>query len=355
MIERIPSADALPVVPWIFHGLEDLLFFIHILLVDTILGLCLAALASRLRRGTGALEGFVGQPVRVAPVFFALTVTLGVAPLLFTQVLYGQFFYASSVLMAVFWILVVPLIIVGYYALYIRARSQRPTSALATAAIALTACVLLYIAFMFVSNVTLMLNPGDWAAYAANRGGTSLPLSDRGLPPRFLHFAVGAFAVGGLSMAALNRIRLRGAERAAAERLGLRIFGFATIVECVVGCWFLFSLPRDFAAGFSGGQAWPTLVLCVGMVAGAAAVVTALIGRFLPTVVLAPVSVLGMVLARDALRTMYLKPYLADPTIAANPQYGVLALFLAVLAVGAAAVAWMVRAGFRMSRTEARP
>jgi hypothetical protein len=50
------------------------------------------------------------------PVF---SVNFGVAPLLFVQVLYGHFFYASSILMAVFWLAVIPLLIAAYYAAYL--------------------------------------------------------------------------------------------------------------------------------------------------------------------------------------------------------------------------------------------
>jgi hypothetical protein len=356
MVSMIPDAEAVPAAPWIFHGLEDLLFFVHILFVDALLGLCLAALASRIRRGTGVLHGFVESPIKVAPVMFALTVTFGVAPLLFTQVLWGSFFYTSSVLMGVFWILVIPLIIAGYYALYERARCACPEDALPTASIALTTCVLIYIGFMLSSNVTMMLTPESWSAYGSNRGGTVLPLANSSLYPRFLHFAVGAFAVGGLVTAVVNRIRKKGdgEGRAQAARVGLRIFAIATCVELVVGCWFLFGLPRDFVAEFTGGQAYPTLVLVIGIVAGIAAVVTAFTSRFGPTLVLAPLAVFSMVLTRDALRQMYLAPYFSESSLAQSPQYDVFALFLLILAVGAALVVWMIRAGFRPANAEAK-
>ena len=47
-----------------------------------------------------------------------MTVNLGIPPLLFLQTLFGQFLYSSSILMAVFWLSVVPVLIVAYYAAY---------------------------------------------------------------------------------------------------------------------------------------------------------------------------------------------------------------------------------------------
>jgi hypothetical protein len=285
----------------------------------------------------------------------AWAVTAGVAPLLFLQLLFGQFFYTSSVLMAVFLLLVIPLIIVGYYALYVRNRSASSFTPLAAAMTATTTVILLYIAFALSSDVTLMLNPENWKAYASNRSGTILPLAEPSTFPRYLHFVVGALAVGGLAMAILVRARGRVGSGSDAERLGLRIFAAATVAEMAVGAWFLFSLPGDFARRFSGGEAYPTLVLAAGIAFGLAALLAAAYGKFAPTLALAPASVLSMVLARDALRTMFLSPYFDPSSLELRPQYDVLALFLLVLAAGAALVAYMVRVGFRTSGKEASP
>jgi len=48
------------------------------------------------------------------PSTFALGVTFGIAPLLFVQVLYGNLIYSSSILMGVFWLLIIPFIIIAY-------------------------------------------------------------------------------------------------------------------------------------------------------------------------------------------------------------------------------------------------
>ena len=49
----------------------------------------------------------------------ALAINMGVAPLLFLQVLYGQFFYTSTVLMATYWLSIIFLLIITYYSIYI--------------------------------------------------------------------------------------------------------------------------------------------------------------------------------------------------------------------------------------------
>jgi hypothetical protein len=355
MNAAIPQPDSIPAAPWIFHGLETALFFVHILLVDAVLGMCLAAFVLRLARRREDAAPLVLGASRATPVLMAWTVTAGVAPLLFLQVLYGHFFYTSSILMAFYFILVIPLIIAAYYALYARKRSSAAFSPLAVAETAAATAILLYIAFALSANVSLMLSPESWKAYASNRSGTILPLGQRAFFPRYLHFVIGAVAIGGLSLAIVDRAR-RGARSAAepataprseAGRLGLKIFAWATIAESAGGFWFLASLPGDFPRRFMGGEAYPTIVLAAGIALGLAAMVLSFMGRLLPTLVLAPASILSMVLARDALRSMYLSPYFVESSLVVKPQYGVLALFLAVLAAGIAIVLYMVRAGFR--------
>ncbi len=53
------------------------------------------------------------------PYTIAFAVNMGVAPLLFVQVLYGQFIYSSSILMAVWWFSIFGILILAYYSAYI--------------------------------------------------------------------------------------------------------------------------------------------------------------------------------------------------------------------------------------------
>ena len=102
----IPTAEAIPAPAWLFLGLDVLLFILHILLINVLLGGSLITVFSRLKRKDDLpghrLHGVLADKI---PTTFALGVNMGVAPLLFIQVIYGHLFYSSSVLMAVYWIL----------------------------------------------------------------------------------------------------------------------------------------------------------------------------------------------------------------------------------------------------------
>ncbi len=94
----------------------------------------------------------VALAARALPATVAFTITLGVAPLLFIQVLYGQLYFTSSVLMAWPWLAVVALLMLGYYGTYwhsMRFRELGPHAAWVALGVSLT---FLAIAFLFVNN-----------------------------------------------------------------------------------------------------------------------------------------------------------------------------------------------------------
>ncbi|MDR2755225.1 MAG: hypothetical protein LBC20_05910 [Planctomycetaceae bacterium] len=59
------------------------------------------------------------------PIIMALGINFGIVPLLFLQATYYKSFYTATILMAWHWIAVIPILIIGYYALYLAAFSRR--------------------------------------------------------------------------------------------------------------------------------------------------------------------------------------------------------------------------------------
>jgi len=343
----IPTPDSIPAPWWVFEALGVVTFTIHLLFMNVALGGTLMLLASRLRGGDWLAEaGFHGAAVKKIPSMIALAVNFGVAPLLFVQVLYGHLMYSSSVLMGVYWLLVIPLLILAYYCAYIYARRH------AVAALAASAVVLLYIAFMQVNNMTLMLQPEKWTAYFEDRGGTLLNLGDATLIPRYLHFVTAAVAVAGLFSSVIWAWREKqGAEGAGDHvRSGLRVFAHASAVEILIGFWWLVALPRDVMMAFMGGNLLYTVVLMVGIGLGVAAMVTAFMGKLAPTAGLLLGTLVVMVINRAFLRAAYVGRFFSVDGLEVVPQYGVLALFLIVFAVGLAAVRYILNAAYAASR-----
>jgi len=339
----VPSPDTIP-VPWgYFQFLLMLTFSLHLLLMNALLGSTGIALYAHLRGGEVHRRLASGLS-KVLPLLVAFTVNFGVAPLLFVQVLYGHFFYASSILMAVFWLAVIPLLIAAYYAAYLYGFRFGAMGRAGAAVIGLALLLFLAVAFLYTNNMTLMLDPRRWQAYFANPRGTLLNLGDPTLIPRYLHFVLGAAAIGGLSVAIFGRAKERKDKEVGelATRLGLRIFLAFTLVEVVVGFWFLASLPREVMLLFMGRSAAGTVLFAAGLVLTALVLLAGFRRRVLPTVVLTVVLVYLMTFLRDFVRTGYLAPVFSPDQLKVVPQYGPMVMFAVTLVAGISALAWMI-------------
>lgn len=340
----VPTPDVIPVAWGWFQFLLLLTFPLHLLCMNAMVGSAGIALYARLRPEEPS-QRLAHELAKLLPFLVAFTVNFGVAPLLFNQVLYGHFLYVSSVLMAVFWLGVIPLLILVYYALYLydfRFNRPGPAGTLLLAFALLGFCA---IAFVFTNNMTLMLDPLKWSAYFRNDGGTLLNLQDPTLIPRFLHFLVGALAVGGLAVAIFGQVKQRSdAELGTlAIRLGLHTFSWLTLAQLLVGVWFLAALPRRIMLLFLGGDRLATALFAAALLLA----LVALVAGFRNRVALAAGTAAGLVvlmsMVRAYVRTGFQDPYFAPDQLTVVPQYGPMILFFVTLLGGLVCIAWLLR------------
>lgn len=344
--DLVPRPELLHLPVPVFQVLLCLMFVLHIVLMNIALGGSILNAAYRLRRREAP------KASASLPTTLALAVNLGVPPLLFLQVLFGQFFYASSVLMASYWLAVVPILIIAYYAAYLMQR--RGNQAAGAAWSAVSALLLLAIAFIYVNNMSLMLRFDRWPEYFKDKGGLMLNLSDPTLFPRFLHFTVGALAVASISWSGLALFReKRGKEfDAGAKKAGLKLFWIFSSFEAVIGLAWLGTLPLPIMRLFMGGSAYATILLVLGVLLALGMLGHAIGGKFKVSAILLAPTLVAMVLMRDVIRAAYLSPVFSVGDLEVAPQYGSFALFAAALAAGVGVLAWMIRAALKAGKTE---
>ena len=341
----LPIPDPIPAPAWVFHGLELVFFTFHILLINVLIGSACIAFVSQWRT-PGKLPRLESVFPSKLPTIFAFAVNMGVAVLLFVQVIYGNLFYTSSILIGTYWILIIPAIIVAYYALYAYAGTAR--RAAATAAIGITAALLLSIPLVFVNNMIAMMHPELWGEYFSSRNGTLLRFWDSTFIPRYLHFIVASIALGGLFTAAVWTTRKKSGNDRRDEMVerGLSVFGYATVAQFVIGFWFLFSLKQEVMLQFMGKNIPATISLWLGFLCGVGAVASSLGRQFRPAIILIAVTVVAMVFVRDQLRSISLQGVYDPATVEVHSQNGMLLLFVAVVLAGIGVVSWLVRTGF---------
>ncbi len=346
----IPTADPMPLPGpvWLMMALLLLTFLLHLLAMNLTVGGTAIALICTMRRKRDAFAGrLAADLLRVLPVSLAFTITLGVAALLFVQVLYGNLLYASSILIGAFWIAVIPALVVAYYATYYSKSHPGRTGTLW-----LALALLLGIGFVYVNNFTLMLTPQRWLAmYRDSAAGLHLNWSEPTLVPRYLHFMLGAFAIAGLIVFAAG-VWTRSTEygRWLLAR-GSQWFVAPTVLNYIIGMWFLMALPKPVLIDLFTGSTLSAGLIGFGMLLPLAAIMhVVLAARTEKTLVHARLGVAAtlltlvvMVVLRQLIRTSYVSSFVHLNDLPMRSQWSVIGLFLVLFVAGLATVYAMLR------------
>jgi hypothetical protein len=339
MNNLIPTPDTIPVNWWWFQILLLFTFFIHLLLMNFMLGGSLITIYKLIRKKVPAEDS------NSLPTLVALTINFGVPPLLFVQVLYGHLFYSSSILMAVPWIMVIPILILAYYGAHIFSHRLVKAPKMAKVSLGISAVLLLAIAFIYVNNNTLVLTPDKWGAYFGHKGGASFNWSEHTLIPRYLHFIFGAIAIAGLGKAAYFWFKKNADEtqRQSEIKDGLQIFGWVTLVQMAIGTWFWLSMPGDIWRLFMGKNLIYTILMSVGWLLSLLILHSALTNRFWLSVMSGLGTMAIMVVIRDLVRHAYLADVFSPKELTVTREASPLIAFLVIFVIGLGALYYMVR------------
>lgn len=337
----LPAVDPapLPGPPWLFHALWLLTFLLHLLFVNMVVGgTLLAAFAGRGKPGARETQAFF---VQVNSWAISFAITLGIAPLLFMQVLFGRFFYTATILVAWAWLGMLGILTLGYYLNYV-AKFRLQAGKDVGAIVWVEALCFVAIAGIQVAVNLLHLQPGRWESVAQQAWAA---LGDPTFVPRALHFILAAVAVAGvvLSLAAARRAVKGGDETTCRDmaRFGLRAALVATLLELLDGCWLLFALPSEVLNSFMRGGPATMIPLLAGILAGVLLLMAlsqitdplAQAKKVWRTGGLIIGAVALMVVTRHQLRGVYLAPWRSGEHVSVATQWGPLALFLAVFAL----------------------
>ncbi len=330
----IPAPSPIPIHwAWI-DTLLVLTFTVHILFMNTVFGGGIIALMN----ASGKNEPVARDLSRLLPSQLALTINFGVAPLLFLQSNYGHFDYPGSVVMGGWWLAVIATVLAAYYGLYVYDFKYASMRAGKPLMLTFALLMLFYTAFMFSNNMTIMLRPEAWLQYFTDNNGLGLNLADPTLYPRFLHFMVGALAVGGLFLALVGH--RRGKQQL--TDTGMRWLTRATIVNLGFGLWFLLSLPQKIMLQFMGGHWLATATLMTGIALGGVAIWAGSRKAVIPATAVIVLTVLLMAVSRHFVRMFFLAPHFSVRDIPQLPEYSPLLMFLLSLAVVLGISVWMI-------------
>lgn len=348
----IPAPDPIPLPApvWLLKSLHDFTLGLHFGALHLLLGgLVLATvwnLVGHLRGHTSA-RASSDLVARKLPIVMTFVINLGVPPLLFAQVLYGQALYTSSILMAAWWFSAVFLIMAAYAALYrmsYLAERSAPFWPWSLVAIPLLALV----GRLFSGNMTLMLRPEAWAAiYAADPHGTSLP-KDPTTWPRFAVMMLASLAFGALGTSLWSLRTPRRPEAGYLRRQTALVAAIILPALLAAGLWAMGAQPVGVQSAVLGSALGRNLswiwVACVVL-----AFVASLVQAWKPSAAVCVASAVPAVVAtgvyvvvRDLVRDATLGPKgLEVWSSAVHSNWIVVGIFLASLVAGLALMAWI--------------
>ncbi len=365
----IPPLDefGLPGPLRLFEFLLPATFFLHIIFMNIALGTAVMVVpmwfASKSRPH---LADAVIRLVRFWPIAVSLTITTGVAPLLFVQTLYGHVFYTANILLGWRWLAIIGLLLAAFYLIYFVRRCAapsaedprgpailKPPTLLAILAAAAVAVAFLAIATLFTANSTLMLVPDAWRDV---RDGRASPFFVHAMFwPRLLHNVIGSCAVTTMTIAVQARRagQVDEPRRRSTISFGLLATAMLTIPQIITGVWLVATIWSDAAATFH--QLTPGIVLwAVGIAAGMASFFVLMFYSLnhparplavrLPAGLIA-VTLAGMSAARERLRVGMLE-HAGVPRFdsgAEHVQTSAVWAFVITLIVGAGLIVLMVR------------
>lgn len=285
------------------------------------------------------------------PFGLGAAITAGVAPLLFVQVLYPESFYSANLLLLHRWMAILPVLIIGFYLLYLQKlpedKLRSPVIRRIIPAIALMC--FLFVAWSWTTNHSLSLARSQWPAfYEMNR----LNYAPTSLFPRLATWLTAAIP----TTCGIVMWQIRGsavdADATAATVRRIASWGMAGVAAVSASAVSYFLLSDDLTReACMSPAALPYLIV-------AAAGLVVQFGLWMqirvrphrigprPVVALAGwlITMLGLVVVREVIRLAHVGEALRTAAHGDAAGVGGRAVFAACLVVNGLAIAWCIRA-----------
>jgi len=295
------------------------------------------------------------------PVIVALGINFGIVPLLFTQVVYPQFYYPAGILIAWPWISVIGFLIVAYYCVYIYAVQLRKDALnrLGRTAGWVGAILFLIIGFLFVNNFSLMSNPFRWSGIfmSASVGGSpyglALNTGDPEIWPRWLMMfglAVTTVSVYMVIDAAFFVSRDADQYRTGIGRFAVLLYTIGVFIFYLTGCWYILgTLPETIRQQISlNFNLFILMMLTALSPLGVWMLIAVQFKRVRKLPAVAAVVCQFLVLALNAVSRQWIQDletgsFFDVSKVEVNVQWSPLILFLLTFLIGLGIIWWMLK------------
>jgi hypothetical protein len=340
---NLPNYEFLSAPLWLVTTLHVLTLTLHFVAMNFLLGGVIIVLHAGIRKRWD--DPTLLKFVRLFPAAMAATVTLGVAPLLFVQLVYHRQVYSAAIVSGWFWLNVITAVIIAYYALYRAALKGEKSGKVGKRALLLALLGLVYVSLVYSSVFSLAEQPKlIHSLYAQDQSGLVVNPAIGDYLLRWLHMILGAVTVGGFFVGMLGR------NQPEAYQTGKQYFVVGMVLASLAGMAYLLSLLPILPAFMRTPAIW---ALTVAVLLSLGSLHFFFKKNFCASGTMLFVSMLGMVYARHTVRLLKLAGEF-DPSVwRVAPQRGPFAMFLICFVSALAVVAYMLRLFFGASKSAA--
>jgi len=333
---QLPDYNFLSAPLWLITVLHLVTLTLHFIAMNFLVGGIITVLWGKFANRWE--HPVVRQFVNLFPVALAATVSLGVAPLLFLQLVFHRQVYAASIVSGWFWLEIIDAVILAYFLLYAASMSQKKGKGRRPIYLVLALICLGYVSFVY-SSVFSMLERVDLIAglYAGNQSGLMINTDFHGYLYRWLHMIFGAITVGGFFVGWLGK------DDKPAYEVGRTIFLWGMVVAGIFGTFYLISLGPLLKPFMRTPGIWS---LTLGIILSAGSLHFYFKKKFVGAAAMVFVSLFAMVVTRHYVRLLNLAGNFEPSTIPIRAQWSIFVIFLLFFVIAIGVVWYMVRMFF---------
>jgi hypothetical protein len=330
---NLPDSEFLAAPLWLVTLLHLLTFTMHLAAMNFLLGGVMVTLVAAVGRRWDSKT--LQMVMRTFPPAMAATVTLGVAPLLFLQLVYPRQVYAAAIVSGWFWLGVIGAVILAYYALYYGVFKGESTGRARPLVLIITLLGMLYVSAVYSSVFALAERPAAiHDLYAGAQEGTvwNPSLKDYGM--RWLHMITGGVTIGGFCMAVVGR------ERKEVFTLAEGFFIGGMALAFVTGLGYLAMLGDELVLFMRSPGIW---AIMLGVLLSLGSLHFFFKKRLLAAGIMLFISLFAMVYARHALRLVRLAGDFDPASWRVATQWSPLILFVVCFVIMLVVVGYMLK------------
>lgn len=331
----LPDSNFLSAPLWLIEILHIVTLSLHLIAMNFMFGGIMILLFGKFddKWNNPVVQKFI----KLFPNAMAMTVSFGVAPLLFVQLVYPKQIYAASIISGWFWLMIFVVVMIAYYFLY-ASSFTRKTNGIHKIYLMIAFVGLLYVSYIYTSVFALAEKPDLYKQlYKSCQDGMIINNDISSYLFRWFHMITGALTVGGFFVALFGR------KDKQAFKVGKQFYLWGMVASIITGLAYMLGLGELMKPFMKSPAIW---LVTLSFIVSLGSLHFLFKKRFVFASVMLSVSFVAMVYTRHVLRKLALVGFYDPTEMIVNPQWSPFIIFLLFFVLMVATVWYMLKLYF---------